>query len=285
MAALPDRPLDALLPAGPNVWRALLPGRRALLTLGVAAVGVGAVIALDGPARTFADALARAAAADPLWVLAAAGLEVVSIAGYVALLWLVSGAGGRASYRIAVGGTAATRLLPTAGVGGVAFTVWALRRTGLTTAGAGAVFLRFLVLLYSVFLTALATAGALVATGVADAGGGPLLGAVPAAAGVLAIAVGLGLAAGHGTLGAARGRVARAAAALGRAVREALGVLRTGDPRLAGAVLWWAAGRRRPVGDVPRRRHAARAARARVRLLPRRGSATPCRSPARPAAA
>ncbi len=237
MAALPDRPLDVLLPDGPGAWRALLPGRRALITAVVTALAGAAVLALGGPVQTFADALGRAVAADPLWVLAAAGFEVVSIAGYVALLWLVSGTGARASYRIALGGTAATRLLPTAGVGGVAFSVWALRRsTGLSTGGAGALFLRFLVLLYAVFLGALGVAGA-----VAAARGEGLLALVPAVAALVAILLALGFAGAAGALGRGRGRLTRAAAALGQAVREAAPVLRSRDPRLAGALLWWGA--------------------------------------------
>ncbi len=76
---------------------------------------------------------------DPRWVVAAAAFELLSFAGYVALLWLVAGRatkrmGIRESVEVTLGGAAATRLLPTAGVGGAALTLWALRKTGMGAA-------------------------------------------------------------------------------------------------------------------------------------------------------
>lgn len=75
---------------------------------------------------------ARARPARELGLVVAGGLlEVASVAGYVLLLHrVVSGASPRLrwrdSYDIALAGTAVTRLLPTAGLGGAAVTVWAL---------------------------------------------------------------------------------------------------------------------------------------------------------------
>src|SRR5947199_10018557 len=116
--------------------------RRAAVPGALAAIaGVGVVVA-GGPAQAFAHALRRAVEADPGWVAAAAGFEVASFAGYVALLWLVAGRstrrmGARQSLEVTLGGAAATRLLPTAGVGGAALTLWALRRSGLGSRDAG----------------------------------------------------------------------------------------------------------------------------------------------------
>ena len=62
----------------------------------------------------------------------------------------------RESTQITLGGAAATRLLPTAGVGGAAVTLWSLRRAGLGGRGAARTLLTFLVLLYSVFLGSIA---------------------------------------------------------------------------------------------------------------------------------
>ena len=64
-----------------------------------------------------------------------------------------------------LGGAAATRLLPTAGVGGAALTLWALRRAGLGTRGATRTLLAFLVVLYAVFLGSIAIAGGAIALG------------------------------------------------------------------------------------------------------------------------
>ena len=156
------------------------PGR---LPAAIAAALVAAVLVLGGPLETFADAIRRAVEADPAWVLGAATFELLSFAGYIAALWLVAS---RASARlglkettqITLGGAAATRLLPTAGVGGAAMTLWALRRSGLGTRGATGTLLTFLVLVYAVFLASIAVAGTVLAV----TGDGPLvLTALPAA--------------------------------------------------------------------------------------------------------
>jgi uncharacterized membrane protein YbhN (UPF0104 family) len=212
--------------------------RRAALLASVAAAAVVAVVVAGGPLRTFADALGRALAADPRWVAAAAGFELLSFAGYIALFWLVAGRatarlGLGASAEVTLGGAAATRLLPTGGVGGAALTVWALRRAGLGAREATRTLLAFLVLLYSVFLGSIAAAGGALALGLAP-GDGPLaLSAVPAAGATLAMAAALALAARRPPAGARAG-------VLGAAVRDAIGLVRSGDARLLGALGWWA---------------------------------------------
>jgi uncharacterized membrane protein YbhN (UPF0104 family) len=232
--------------------------RRAAVPAAVAVAGLAVVLA-GGPLRAFADALGRALDAEPGWVAGAAVCELLSFAGYATLLWLVGGRatsrlGLRSSAQVTLGGAAATRLLPTAGVGGAALTLWALRRAGLDGRAATRTLLAFLVLLYSVFLGALAAAGALLALGVAHGEGPVALSAVPAAAAGLALATALALAARGpatarseiaglraGTRSArARARVGGAAGVFGAAVRDSLALARSGDPRLLGALAWWA---------------------------------------------
>jgi uncharacterized membrane protein YbhN (UPF0104 family) len=216
--------------------------RRAAVPAALAAAAVVAVIVAGGPLHAFADALRRALDADPRWVAGAAVLELLSFAGYVALLWMIaSGATGRMGLResteVTLGGAAATRLLPTGGVGGAALTVWALRRTGMTARAATRTLLSFLITLYSVFLAAITTSGALLALGIAHGGGPIALSAVPGALAALGIAGSLALGARVSQPG--RGRVLGAADVFGEAVRDALGYVRTFDPRLLGAVAWW----------------------------------------------
>jgi uncharacterized membrane protein YbhN (UPF0104 family) len=218
-----------------------------------------AIIVGGGPLQAFADALGRVLDADPRWVAAAAVFELLSFVGYVALLWLVGRRttrrlGLRASAEISLGGAAATRLVPTGGLGGAALTIWAFRRAGLGARASTRTLLAFLVVLYSVFLAAIALAGGLLALGLAP-GGGPLaLTAIPAIGAVLVIAGAMALAARRPTgegpgAGAAQGasRLSRAHAALhlaaataGDAVRDAIALVRSGDPRLLGAIAWWA---------------------------------------------
>jgi putative heme transporter len=243
--------------------------RRAALAAAVAAVAAVGLVVAGGPLQAFADALDRAIDADPRWIGAAAAFELLSFAGYVALLWLVGRRatrrlGLRESAEVSLGGAAATRLLPTGGVGGAALTVWAFRRAGLDGRAAARTLLAFLVVLYSVFLMAIAVAGGLLALGLVRGGGPFALTALPAIGAVVVIAGALALAARRpgadapvavATVADAPGpasgpgaaRLARARAALGHAptvargaVRDALALVRSGDPRLLGAAAWWA---------------------------------------------
>jgi uncharacterized membrane protein YbhN (UPF0104 family) len=221
--------------------------RRAAVPAAFAAAVTAALIVAGGPAQAFADALRRALDADPRWVAAGAGFELASFAGYVALFWLVAGRAttridGRRAVEVTLGGAAATRLLPTGGAGGAALTLWALRRTGLSTRDAGRTLLTFLVLLYAVFLAAIATSGTLLALHLVH-GDGPLtLSAIPAAGAALGIAISLWLALRRAPEGEPTGRLARVRGGgrlIGEATRGAMDELRGRDLRLAGAVAWW----------------------------------------------
>jgi uncharacterized membrane protein YbhN (UPF0104 family) len=223
------------LTLGTPDFRAL--ARRAALPAAAAAALAIAVVVLGGPLQAFADALGRAVDADPRWVIAAAAFELASFGGYIALLWLV---GRRASARlglrettqITLGGAAATRLLPTAGAGGAALTLWALRRSGLGTRGATRTLLTFLVLLYSVFLGSVVVTGSLLA-----AEGEPLaITALPASIALAGMLLPLTAAWLRPT---GEGRLRVAAAVMGGAVRDAIGHVRSLDVRLAGALAWW----------------------------------------------
>jgi uncharacterized membrane protein YbhN (UPF0104 family) len=218
--------------------------RRAAVPAAVAAAAAAAIVVAGGPLHAFAHALRRAVDADPRWVIGGAIFELLSFAGYVALFWMV---GSRATTRlglnestqVTLGGAAATRLLPTAGVGGAAMTLWALRKAGLGARGATRTLLGFLIVLYSVFLAAIATSGGLIALGITS-GDGPLaLSAIPAAAATLAIAGSLALGARHARGARRAGRLGDAADVFGGAVRDAIGHVRSADPRLLGALAWW----------------------------------------------
>jgi uncharacterized membrane protein YbhN (UPF0104 family) len=214
--------------------------RRAALPAALAAVAAGAVVVAGGPLQAFADALRRAVEADPRWVASAAVFELLSFGGYVLLLWLVGSRasarlGARESVQITLGGAAATRLLPTAGVGGAALTLWALRKSGLSTARASRTLLAFLILLYSVFLGSIAVTGTLLAI---EGEASLALTALPAAGAAIGIILPL-VAAAVGPLSGG-GRARTAVNVFGDGVRGALRHVRSGDARLLGAVAWWA---------------------------------------------
>jgi putative heme transporter len=225
---------------------------RALVRRGAlpaALVAVAAVVVLaQGRLGAFANAFHRAMHADWHWVSGAVVFEVLSFAGYVALLWFVAGRATRRinlrrAVEVTLGGAAATRLLPTAGVGGAALTLWVFRRAGMEKRVSARTLLTFLVVLYAVFLGAIVLSGTLVALG-AVGGNGPLsLSALPAA--VAAIGIGFVLALGlrrrgADDEGAADGsRLRRGMLLLGDATADAIALMRTRDPRLLGAVAWW----------------------------------------------
>ena len=218
--------------------------RRAAVPAALAAAAAAAIVIAGGPLHAFAHALRRALDADPRWVIGGAVFELLSFAGYVALFWMV---GSRASKRlglsestqVTLGGAAATRLLPTAGVGGAAVTLWSLRRSGMGAREATRTLLGFLIVLYSVFLGAIAVSGGVIALGIAS-GDGPLaLSAIPSAAATLAIAGALALGVRRPRTPRRAARLHAAADVFGAAVRDAIGHVRSADPRLLGALAWW----------------------------------------------
>jgi uncharacterized membrane protein YbhN (UPF0104 family) len=219
-----------------------LVARRAALPLALAAAAAAVVLVAGGPMQVFADALSRAVEADPRWIALAVVAEVLSFGGYIMLFWLVGRRATprldlRAGAEITLGGAAATRLLPTAGVGGAALTLWAIAKTGIGSKRAGGTLLTFLSLLYGAFLAGIALSGAAIALGAGGATGHTLLAGVASAAAFAAIGTALVLAFRRGE---GSGRIGRGAALLGGSIREALGLLRRGDARLLGAPAWWA---------------------------------------------
>src|SRR2546423_11474274 len=65
--------------------------RRAVLPAVLAIAAVTAVVLLQSHVHVLADSLRRVLDLNPAWALAAIVLECLSLAGYVALLWLVAG--------------------------------------------------------------------------------------------------------------------------------------------------------------------------------------------------
>jgi hypothetical protein len=177
--------------------------RRLVVPALLATAAVAVVVLAGGRVHAFTDAMERGLRVSPGWAAVSAVFEFVSLAGYVALLSLVAGratprVGSRESAQITLAGIAATRLLPTAGAGGAALTLWALRRAGLKPMAATRTLLGFLVVLYAVFLVSIVLCGAALAFGLVPSQGPTALSAVPAIAATLGIALALALAFGAG---------------------------------------------------------------------------------------
>jgi uncharacterized protein (TIRG00374 family) len=185
-------------------------------------------------------------------------LEALSFAGQVVLFRAVyqgSGAeiGYRDSYEITLAGHAATRLLASAGTGGIALTAWALRRRGLQAGEIARRMIAFLILMYAVYVVALIIGGLGLWTGAFSGGRSAALTLAPAAlAGAVCLAA-LATPAGatrvaqllrRGSVDGQRHRsvatkAAAAVAALADGVRLAWSMVRERRTGLVGAPLWW----------------------------------------------
>lgn len=195
---------------------------------------------------------------DPLWLALGAGLEALSLAGYIALFGTVFGRGmaridWRASIEIPLAGIAAIRLLAAAGAGGVAVTAWALRRAGMSPSVIACRMVASYVVQYSVYLAALICCGIGLWSGLFAGHGSLALTILPAV--VAAAAVGLVLsmalvpndferrferiATRSGRVGRVAARLATAPQTLGQGVRTALMLVRQGRPGLLGALAYW----------------------------------------------
>jgi putative heme transporter len=203
--------------------------------------------------------LRRLRDADPWWIGLAAGLEALSLGGYILLFRTVLSChsrqiGWRESYQITMAGVVASKLLAAAGAGGVALTVWALRASGLDPRAIARRMLTFELLLYSVFATALLVLGVGLRTGL-FAGRAPwTLTIVPAAGAGLAIALVAALRALPANLegriaavaGASRrgrrllARLAAAPGALRDASATAIHLIARRESGVLGAAAYWA---------------------------------------------
>ncbi len=253
--------------------RQLLTKRRVIsLLLAVALMVVAIYIVFPKVVGIEGAVLDRMGDATWYWIVIAVPFNLLAFAAYAMLFRGVLGVGGQeddpddevrqrldmgVSYQITMAGYLATILLSAAGAGGVALTYWALRKAGMPRGRAACRMVAFLVLLYSVYLSALVVFGTLLRVGVLP-GDNPVGGTiVPAAIAAVALLI-LALVAfiprdverriesyakRHGRLPALAARLARVPAVVATGVRTALAYI--GHPKqsanaLLGAIGWWA---------------------------------------------
>jgi putative heme transporter len=200
---------------------------------------------------------------DAWWIAVAVGVEVVSMASYVAIFQGVHVPPGspirwRHSYQITMAGLAATRLFAAGGAGGVAVTAWSLRRSGMDGREVAQRMIAFLMLMYGVYMTALVVCGVGLYTGVFPGPHPFAITIVPAIVGAVGLAAIVGIAfvpedleqrlartarRRRSSTGqrAVRwlGRFASAPAAASGGARFALQKLRRPEWALLGVVGWW----------------------------------------------
>jgi uncharacterized membrane protein YbhN (UPF0104 family) len=195
---------------------------------------------------------------NPLWLALAAGLEFLSVASYAVLFRTVFARGmprlgWRASVEIPLAGIAAIRLLAAAGAGGVAVTVWALRRAGMTSRVIACRMAANYAIQYSIYLAAMVVAGLGLWTGAFSGEGPTALTLIPAILSAAALALGAAmgllpdeserrlerLSRRSGRIGRLATRFATLPATLGSGVRTALDLIRGRHWGLLGAVGYW----------------------------------------------
>jgi uncharacterized protein (TIRG00374 family) len=235
---------------------------RGLLTLGgFLVVAMAALYFLLPKLAGLQDTWHRIENGSPYWMLLAFAFTVGMFAGYVAMfrgVFLRAGGGvridWRASYEITMAGLAASRLFAAGGAGGLVLQAWALRRAGMPRRRVADTTISFLILTYVPYVLAVIVCGIGLRVGIFHGPAPFALTVVPAIVGCIALALGLAVALvptdlqrrvealslGSGRIARLAQKLANAPAAASAGMRDALAHLRSGDPALFGAVLFWA---------------------------------------------
>jgi uncharacterized protein (TIRG00374 family) len=202
---------------------------------------------------------ARIGRGRPAWMVAALLFTCGMFGGYVAMFRGIFGGVSdkidwRASYQITLAGLAASRLFAAGGAGGLVLQAWALRRAGVERRAVADKTMAFLVLTYFPYVLAVVVCGFGLHWGLFRGTDPFAFTFVPAVIGVIAMCLCLALAVvptdlqrrvasfrgGDSRLGRLVQQLAQAPAATSAGVREAIEHLRSRDPALLGAVLFWA---------------------------------------------
>jgi uncharacterized protein (TIRG00374 family) len=195
----------------------------------------------------------------PVWTIAALLLTVGMFVGYVAMFRGVfvragSRIGWRASYQITMAGLAASRLFAAGGAGGLVLTAWALRRSGMRKRTVADKTIAFLVLTYLPYAIAVVICGFGLHWGLFSGEDPFSLTFVPAVVALILLAFAFAIAfiptdlerrmapmaKRDDKLGRVMRQLATVPAATSAGVRDAIDHLRSRDPALFGAVLYWA---------------------------------------------
>jgi uncharacterized protein (TIRG00374 family) len=204
------------------------------------------------------DTWARIEDGRPVWIAAALVLALGMFGGYVAMFRGVYAdgtdrIGWTASYQITMASLAASRLFAAGGAGGLVLTAWALRRAGMPKRTVADKTMSFLVLTYLPYVGTVVICGFGLHWGLFPGRDPFAFTFVPAVIGLIAMLICLALAVvptdlerrmvpfanRKGRLGRLAQQLAAVPAATSAGVRESIAHLRSRDPALLGAVLFW----------------------------------------------
>jgi uncharacterized protein (TIRG00374 family) len=195
---------------------------------------------------------------SPGWILLAFVLTFGMFAGYVTMFTGVFGhierIGWRESYLITMAGLAASRIFAAGGAGGLVLQAWALRQAGMAKREVADKTISFLVLTYFPYAAAVVICGLGLRLGIFP-GEAPLtMTVVPAVIALVLMALTSlillvptdlqrrldGFAKRTGTLGRITKKLATVPAATSAGLRDAISHIRSKNPALLGAILFWA---------------------------------------------
>jgi uncharacterized membrane protein YbhN (UPF0104 family) len=235
--------------------------RHVLLLAGFLVASIAALYYLLPQLAGLEDTWERIEHGSPYWMFLALVFTAGMFAGYVMMFRGIfvhaeggSRIGWRESYQITMAGLAASRIFAAGGAGGLVLTAWALRRSGMGKRRVADKTLTFLILTYFPYVAALIVCGFGLRLGLFP-GDNPFgVTVVPATLALIALAIGLLFAlvptdlqrrlGGWSRRGGRLARLATLAANLpasaSAGMRDAIAHLRSRDPALLGAVLFWA---------------------------------------------
>ena len=197
---------------------------------------------------------------SPAWIGLAFVLTFGMFGGYVAMFRGVFGheiperIGWNESYLITMAGLAASRIFAAGGAGGLVLQAWALRQAGLAKRVVADKTISFLVLTYCPYAAAVIICGFGLRVGILPGNAPFTMTVIPAVIAVILVAIaGLmlliptdlqrridGFAKRTGVLGRIAQRLATIPAASSAGLHDAIAHLRSRDPGLLGAILFWA---------------------------------------------
>jgi uncharacterized protein (TIRG00374 family) len=260
---VPEQTLDQPPPGGEpdDDDRGLEFSARSVLTLtGFLAAMVFGLYLLLPQLAGLEDTWHRIQAGAPRWIVLAFLLTFGMFGGYVAMFRGVFGRhatdriGWRESYLITMAGLAASRIFAAGGAGGLVLQAWALRQAGLARRSVADKTISFLILTYFPYAAAVVICGLGLRVGLFP-GEAPLtMTVVPAVIAAIMMAMCClillvptdlqrrldGFARRTGLVGRVAQKLATVPAATSAGIRDALTHLKSKDPALLGAVLYWA---------------------------------------------
>src|SRR4051812_4964585 len=260
MTRAPEQTFDQPRPGDDDVDddRGLELNGRTILTLcGFLAGMILALYLLLPQLAGLEDTWSRIEDGSPGWIVLAFVLTFGMFAGYVAMFTGVFGhierIGWRESYLITMAGLAASRIFAAGGAGGLVLQAWALRQAGMRKREVADKTISFLVLTYFPYAAAVVIFGLGLRFGLFPGEAPFTMTVVPAV--IALILMGLtslillvptdlqrrldGFAKRTGTLGRITKKLATIPAATSAGLRDALSHIRSRNPALLGAVLFW----------------------------------------------